>query len=263
MSRTLGFPGNRLRAGEESRTPGRTGRDGEPMGRWPDGGVQRRRVRDRGHAAGARPARARVGDERPVARHRAPVAELPGLRDQLHHDRRHLAGPPRHLPASQVREHPGDAAEPAAADDGLVPALSDRAGGPGGARRERRARGGDLLRRVAAARLGGAGSAVAHGRARPQAAAAGGHGAGDPRDHEPRHAQHRPLRGRHRACDLRPQRRGRLLPGDRAGHRGAGARRYAGARSRRPAGPPEPDRQQNSSSLSPGRRVRVPPSSSS
>jgi hypothetical protein len=27
------------------------------------------------------------------------VAELPGLRDQLHHDRRNLAGPSRHLPA--------------------------------------------------------------------------------------------------------------------------------------------------------------------
>ncbi|HEX5195789.1 MAG TPA: hypothetical protein VFW26_01115, partial [Gaiellales bacterium] len=38
-SRTLGFPGNRLGAGEESRAPGRTGRDGEPMGRGPDGGL--------------------------------------------------------------------------------------------------------------------------------------------------------------------------------------------------------------------------------
>src|SRR3954449_2836365 len=121
MSRTLGFPGNRLGAGEESHAPARTGGDGEPMGREPDGGVQRRGVRDRGHAAGARPARARVGDERPVARHRAPVAELPGLRHKLHHDRRHLAGPPRHLPPPQVREHPGDAAEPAAPDDRFVP----------------------------------------------------------------------------------------------------------------------------------------------
>ena len=58
------------------------------------------------------------------------------------------------------------------------------------------------------------------------------------------------------------QRRGRPLPGDRIGHRGAGARRYAGARAgSQPAA--WPDRQQNSSSLSPGRRVSVPPSSSS
>jgi len=54
MSRTLGFPGNRLGAGQESRAPGE--RD-EMESRWAGGrhgGVQRRRVRDRGHAAGAR-----------------------------------------------------------------------------------------------------------------------------------------------------------------------------------------------------------------
>ena len=102
-----------------------------------DRGLQRRRARDRDHAA-------RPGDQRrpvrlrpPVARAGRRVAVVPGLRHELPHDRRRLAGAPRAVQPPARRRPGADAAQPAAADGRLVPAVPDRPDGRGAARLRR------------------------------------------------------------------------------------------------------------------------------
>src|SRR5689334_11376925 len=86
------------------------------------GGLQRRRVRDRDHAAGARDLRTAQRVPRSLAGDREPVAVVPRLCHELPHDRRAVAHPPRDLQTHAARRSDRDPAEPAPANDGLVPA---------------------------------------------------------------------------------------------------------------------------------------------
>ena len=73
------------------------------------------------------------------------------------------------LPASELRERRGHAGQPAAADGGLVPAVPDEARRGSDPGRERRARRGDLLRRLPARDRGAVQRPLGCGRPRPRA----------------------------------------------------------------------------------------------
>jgi hypothetical protein len=121
---------------------------GQPVGDRPDRGVQRRRVRDRDHAARSRHRHPGKRVRRPVESDLPRVAGVSRLRDELPHDRRTLARPSRDLPALALREQRCNADQPTAADGGLVLAVPDQARRRGDPRPERRARSSDLLRHV-------------------------------------------------------------------------------------------------------------------
>src|SRR6058998_3510170 len=90
--------------------------------------VQRRRLRDRRDAARARDRRQHLERRGPRLRTSPPLAVVPRLRDELHHDRDHLDEPPHLRRHDRPRRSPFPLPQPLAADDGRVLAVSDEAG---------------------------------------------------------------------------------------------------------------------------------------